>query len=92
MSHPFAALDAETLLARKDSQVLALARLLARLGLEPDYAVTVMAAARGLAAEDRLAVLEALVEIEAIKYTLAARRVRELEEGARRACELEEGE
>lgn len=84
MTNPYASLPAETLLERKDGLVLGLARRLARLGIEPDYAVAVLAAAKALDAAERIAVLEALVEIEAIKYTLAARRVRELEpeEGA----------
>lgn len=81
MSNPYGHLDSETLLERKDRLVLALARRLAGLGLKPDYAVRVMENARSLEGEDRIAVLEGLVEIEAIKYTLAARRVRELEAG-----------
>lgn len=84
MSNPFTASSAGDLLARKDRLVLDLARQLARNGLEADYAVTVMERAAALPPEERIAVLETLVEIEAIKYTLAARRVRELdpEEGA----------
>jgi|GEM_PF-7008703 len=79
MSNPFAELDTDTLLARKDALVLDLMRRLARLGIAPDYAYAVMLSARTLPADERIAVLEALAEIEAIKYTLAARRVRELE-------------
>lgn len=79
MSNPFADLDADSLIARKNTLVRDLISDLKRLGLAPDYAVAVMQAARVLPADDRVRVLEALVEIEAIKYTLAARRVRELD-------------
>jgi hypothetical protein len=70
----------DDLLARKDALVLELADRLVRLGLPLDYAIPVMRSAGTLPPEERIAVLEALVEIEALKYTLAARRVRELED------------
>lgn len=81
MSNPYAEFTAEELLVRKDALMLDVVRRLARLQLEPDYAVAIMRAAaeRTMAVEDRIAILETLVEIEAIKYTLAARRVRELD-------------
>lgn len=79
MGNPFADVSAEDLIARKDEVVVALFRRLTRLGIEPDYAYAVMLSAKTVPAEDRIAVLEALVEVEAIKYTLAARRVRELD-------------
>jgi len=79
MSNPYDHLDPEVLVEHKDRLVMALARRLARLGLKPDYAIRIMEAARPLDAAERIAVLEGLVEIEALKYALAARRVRELE-------------
>jgi len=83
MSNPFAGLSSEELLQRKDELVLALARRLADTGIRPDYAVSVMAEARakGLPDGEYRAILEALVEIEAMKYTLAARRIRAFESG-----------
>ncbi|EME70522.1 hypothetical protein H261_07828 [Paramagnetospirillum caucaseum] len=81
MSNPYDHIDSETMLADKDRLVLTLARRLAKLGLKPDYAIRVIEAARGVEAVERIAVLEGLVEIEALKYALAARRVRELEAG-----------
>jgi hypothetical protein len=80
MNNPFAETDSETLLNRKDELVVTLAKRLHALGLVPDYSVAVMARARNLGIEDRIGVLEALVEIEALKYTLAARRIREIDE------------
>jgi hypothetical protein len=79
MTNPYAGTDSETLAAMKDDLVRELLHRLVALKMEPDYAVAVMRAARGLAAADRIEILESLVEIEAIKYTLAARRVRELD-------------
>jgi hypothetical protein len=79
MTNPFANIESEALVAVKDGLVRELLHRLVAVNLEPDYPVEVMHAARKLDAKDRIAVLEALVEIEAIKYTLAARRVRELD-------------
>ncbi len=86
MSNPFAGLDDAALIERKDARVVEVARLLARIGLAPDYAQALVPALRqaALPAAEHVVVLEALVEIEAIKYTLCARRLREInpEEGA----------
>ncbi|MBI2236366.1 MAG: hypothetical protein HYU60_05340 [Magnetospirillum sp.] len=79
MSNPFQDFSAEQLIERKDTLVRSLAGRLVRLGIEPDYAYAVMLDARRLPPDDRIAVLEGLVEIEAIKYTLAARRIREFD-------------
>ncbi len=86
MSNPFADLDHAALIERKDARVVEAGRLLARIGLAPDYAQALLPELRRAApqAADHVAILEALVEIEAIKYTLCARRLREIdpEEGA----------
>lgn len=72
--------DTESLLARKDELVASLAPRLARLGLELDYSWNVMRAAgrATLPADEHILLLEELVELEAIKYTLAARVIRDL--------------
>ena len=79
MSTSLAAADTGELMERKDALARALLARLTRLGIAPDYAYPLMIAARSLPDAERLALLEELVEIEAIKYTLAARRVRELD-------------
>jgi hypothetical protein len=78
---PLNTLDPDDLVARKEQLVSLLGRQLRRLGLSPDYPWNVMMAARaaGLADDERIAMLETLLEIESIKYTLAAHMVRELQ-------------
>lgn len=78
---PLNTLDPDDLVSRKEQLVSALGAQLHRLGLSPDYPWNVMMAARaaGLADGERIAVLETLLEIESIKYTLAAHMVRELQ-------------
>lgn len=81
MTQPFQELSDDGLRARKEAVLAELLSLLARLGLQPDYPAAMIHGL--LKAEvgdgDRIAVLEALVEIESIKYTLCARRLREID-------------
>lgn len=81
MSHPFATLTDDQLRDRKDEVMRALFRRLIPLGLEPDYPQAMLAALRDADVPDaeRIAVLEALVEIESLKYTLCARRLRQID-------------
>ena len=66
----------DALLARKDALVEAICRTARAAGLEIGYSYDMMLAAREAGFRDP-ALLEALVELEAIKYTLCARRLRE---------------
>lgn len=79
MSNPYAEIGSEKLVRIKDGLARDLLKRLIDLNIAPDYAITVMNSARNLPMADRVRILEYLVEIEAIKYTLAARRVRELD-------------
>ncbi len=69
----------DDLLARKDQLVTAISGLAGRLGLGVDYSFNMMLAARNAGLRS-VELLEMLVELEAIKYTLCARQLRE-EEG-----------
>ena len=79
MSNPYAEIGSEKLVRIKDGLARDLLKRLIDLNIAPDCAITVMNSARNLPMADRVRILEYLVEIEAIKYTLAARRVRELD-------------
>ena len=79
MSNPYAEIGSEKLVQIKDGLARDLLKRLIDLNIAPDYAIIVMMSARNLPMADRVRILEYLVEIEAIKYTLAARRVRELD-------------
>lgn len=74
-------LSDDQLRQRKDEVLRGLLGLLAAQNLIPDYPVTMLAALREaeLRSGDHIAVLEALVEIESIKYTLCARRLRQID-------------
>lgn len=78
---PLNSFDPGDLIARKEQLVVMLAAQLRGLGLSADYPWNVMMAARdaGLADDERITLLETLLEIESIKYTLAANMVRELQ-------------
>jgi hypothetical protein len=66
----------EELLARKDELAAAALRLARDAGIEPGYAYDMMLALRAEGRRDT-ALLECLLELEAVKYTLCARRLRE---------------
>ena len=70
----------DDLLARKDQLITAINGLAGRLGLGVDYSFNMMLAARNAGLRS-VELLEMLVELEAIKYTLCARRLREEEGG-----------
>ncbi|MBC7906713.1 MAG: hypothetical protein H7Y60_08210 [Rhodospirillaceae bacterium] len=73
----------DDLLSRKERLEDAIIALAKHLGVPVDYAFAMVQSARSCSpnAEDHISLLEMLVEIEAIKYTLVARRLRELGEG-----------
>ncbi len=75
LAAPLNSNDTPDLLARKDQLVTAIGGLAGRLGLGVDYSFDMMLAARkaGIRSAE---LLEMLVELEAIKYTLCARRLR----------------
>lgn len=79
MTAPYADLSAENLLRLKEETVVAVAEKLSHRGIAADYPVNLVPRLAELPLEERISLLEALLEIEAMKYTLAARRVRELE-------------
>lgn len=76
LSAPLNSNETADLLARKDELVAAIGKTAGDLGLTVDYSFEMMREARqmGLRSID---LLEMLVELEAIKYTLCARRLRE---------------
>ena len=69
--------DTDTLLERKRDLLMKAVGVLRELGLPIEYPYTVMQAARrkGLAGPRYTALLELLLEIESIKYTLCSRMV-----------------
>ena len=73
---PLNARDTDDLLARKDELVERVARMARAAGIALDYSYDMMLHARQAGFRDP-DFLEALVELEAIKYTLCARRLRE---------------
>jgi hypothetical protein len=81
MSHPFAHLSDDDLRERKDEVMRGLLNHLVRVGVEPDYPQALLTALRRISPTEaeHIAVLEALVEIESIKYTLCARRLRQID-------------
>lgn len=81
MSHPFAHLSDDDLRERKDEVMRDLLGRLTKIGAEPDYPQALLAALRRTPPPEaeHIAVLEALVEIESIKYTLCARRLRQID-------------
>lgn len=70
-------IDTDTLLERKAELLMKCIPMLRELGLPIEYPYTVMLAARakGLSGPRYAALLELLLEIEAIKYTLCSRMV-----------------
>lgn len=76
VSAPLHLNDTDVLLARKDELVAAIGRAALEMGIAIDYSFDMMLAARESGAE-RTGLLEMLLELEAIKYTLCARRLRE---------------
>lgn len=84
MPRPLNEEDTESLLARKEALVGEVMAQLRAHGLAPDYAHAVMLRARdaGLPPAEHVALLERLVALEAIKYTLCARRLRAVDPDA----------
>ena len=76
LTTPLNANDTSDLLARKDDLVEAISLLAEKLGVEIGYSFDMMLEARDAGIRD-VDLLEMLVELEAIKYTLCARRLRE---------------
>jgi hypothetical protein len=73
---PLNANDTVDLLDRKTELVGAISQLATTLNIEIDYSFDMMVAARDAGVRN-VEFLEMLVELEAIKYTLCARRLRE---------------
>ncbi len=73
---PLNANDTSDLMARKDDLVEVISQLAETLGIAIGYSFDMMLEARDAGIRD-IYLLEMLVELEAIKYTLCARRLRE---------------
>lgn len=73
---PLSANESAALLTRKDELVEAIVRVAREMNLPLGYSFDMMVAARTAGARN-VEFLEMLVELEAIKYTLCARRLRE---------------
>ncbi|ARJ66491.1 hypothetical protein WV31_12835 [Magnetospirillum sp. ME-1] len=74
--------DTDSLMARKEQLVAKVAADLTALGLTPDYSWNIMMAAKragDIPRDAYVRLIERLLEIEAIKYTLAARLIREMD-------------
>lgn len=76
LAAPLNANSTAELLARKDDLVAAIGMLARRLGIGVSYSYDMMVEARSAGIRS-VELLEMLVELEAIKYTLCARRLRE---------------